>query len=111
MVLFANDPPAYREAMSRAVAERTGLPVATLPGDRLLEEQIAARAASVVVTSVSEQAAIRLSQQVLVVNLSHDPRERAAVYREGKSVWEGALQGLEDLAALIEDLTPAGQRG
>lgn len=111
MVLFANDPPAYREAMSRAVAERTGLTVSTLPRDRSVGEEIATRAVSVVVTSVGEPAAILLSEQVAVVDLSHEPRERAAVYRDGARVREGALEGLEDLATLIEGLTPAARRG
>lgn len=101
VVLFANEPPIYREAMCRAFREHGGTHASCLPPHATIDEGLSG--ARVVVTSGSERRARMLSRRRPVVNLSYDPRERAAVFRDGDRADDRPLSGLGDLVSLIEE--------
>lgn len=100
MILFANEPPAYRQAMFGALSQR-GIHAVLLPARATIEDGVRGQAPSVIVISGPEDRARRLSALFPVINLTYEPAERATMFRAGAVEESRVLEGLADLSGLI----------
>jgi len=109
MILFANEPPAYRQAMSRALSQR-GIHAVLLPARATIEDGVRGQAPSAIVISGPQDRARRLSALFPVINLTYEPAERATMFRHGAMEGSRLLEGLSDLSELIDLLTHSSTR-
>jgi len=101
MVLFANEPPTYRDAMYQAFRGR-GRSALLLPLEAAVDDVVGDGAFQAVVLSGNEERAERISRSVPVVNLTYGPGEVATAYLAGQATARRDLTGFAELAELIE---------
>ena len=103
MILFANEPPTYRDAMYRAFRGR-GHAAILLPLEAAVEDVVGGGAFQAVVLSGTEERAKRISRSVPVVNLTYGAVEVGRAYVDGLVTVKRELRGFSELAELIENV-------
>ena len=103
MILFANEPPTYRDAMYRAFRGR-GHTALLLPLEAAVEDVVGDGAFQAVVLSGAEERAQRISRSVPVINLTYGKVEVGTAYSDGRVTTQRELGGFAELAELIENV-------
>lgn len=109
MILFANDPPIYRDAMATAFRSESEKEARALPNTLRLDRAISDMNPATVILSEKEDIALLISRQIPVINLTNaGGGEQGSAYVAGELVTRRTLGGFPDLVDLIGSLEPVG---